>query len=293
MKSVVSLVAGFLSAITLVLLPIESAQAAQASQSTTAPCSPNILIQAAKTMEASGGQVTESNVRTFAPSLQPCVFVQPSLKLNALESAQRQLLVAQNPTRLSTQPMFLSPRLGDTKVSLWFAIKNDTAYEAHGIRVDFAPEDGRHFKTTQVQTYRSPELPDALIHRKNFSLVGNGSAFLLAAPPEVIEHVLAQIPKGWCLYDVGSRARDMDSDGFVKAQEQYLQVRSQDEGGTLEVENSSTQSTPIAFTVQYIDIFDVPHEFPVVGFLRTATIESTSVFYPSRKKIDRLQCLLF
>jgi hypothetical protein len=291
MKSLTSFLAGFLLITSLFLLSIESAEAIQASQSTTAPCSPNIIIQAAKTTEASGGRVTESSVRTFASGIQPCVIVQPSLKLNALESAQRQLLIAQNPTRLSTQPMLLSPRLGDTNVSLWFSIRNETAFEAHGIRVEFAPQDGQHFKNNQVQTYMLPEMPDALIHRKNFSLAGNGSALLLAAPPEVLEFVLAQIPKGWCLYDVGSRAQDVDSDGYLEAQEQHLKTR--DPGGTLELENSSTQSTPIAFTVQYIDIFDVSREFPVVGFLRTAAIGSAYVFYPSRKTIGRLQCLFF
>ena len=90
--------------------------------------------------------------------------------------------------------------------------------------------------------------------------------------------------RGGAYSHVSERANDIDIEGYVDAQFKLLK--------SLESNFSQVNSVPIAFEVSYQDVFHRKIVFPVVQYLRFANISSSNyVFYPSKLKYEKLECI--
>lgn len=210
-------------------------------------------------------------------------------KPSALEDAQLKVLIAENPTNVAARPLRFYVRLGERLPSLWLDLKNPSKLDAHELRVDIGTERATDLKVKKVQTYLTPSLPDSVLSSKNVVLKSDTTAALLVASPEEIREALGERFADWCLYDVGSRARDQDSEGYDLATRGYMQSILHVDDSRLTA--SSTASIAMLVNVSYTDVFDVQHLFAVQAFLRAAAPGSGYVFYPSRRTYDLPVCL--
>lgn len=149
-------------------------------------------------------------------------------------------------------------------------IQNESSFEAHGLNVKLSQPADRPIKAAEQQTLVLPRIPDALVHQRTISLEGKANVFVLVADADAIAQLIGQSRPGWCLYDVGVRADNADSDGYQEAMEANLREREARSTYDPEPWVSSTLSIAVALTVQYVDLFEIVHEFPAVGFLRVA-----------------------
>jgi hypothetical protein len=220
----------------------------------------------------------------------PCVVVQISHELNALEHAQLQLLIAEHPTRVSAGPASVGVRLGERAASIWIDVRNDSSYDIHNVWIEQARDAHKtRYRVAKDQTYRTAKLPDAVVTTRNLILSGGESATLLAANPLYIAKALTGVPEDWCLYDISSRASDLDLASYEEASNAELERSVAT--GEFRSGHSESQSIGTVFTVRYADIFDVPHEVSMQIYLRVAPTNSGSVFYPSRHAFGPLECI--
>jgi hypothetical protein len=227
-------------------------------------------------------RVANPKFSTIGPS---CVIMKIDRKINALENAQLQLLIAEHPTRLTTGPVSLGLKLGEKTTSIWVDVSNQSTYDVHGLHINLATAQSDVSKNGKAQTYLSSSLPGAIVATKNLVLKGGESVKLLAATPS---DITKSIPDNWCLYDLGNFSTDLATDGYEKAKANELEKISRITGYI--DDHASIHIVPMLFTVRYVDIFDVIHEIPVLTYLRTASPDSTSVFYPSLSTYGSLEC---
>ncbi len=217
-----------------------------------------------------------------------CLHYHLPTKSTALERAQLQLLIAEHPTELTVGAASFAIRLGESQTSLWLEVKNGSRYDAREVQVELATEKPRAAGSVRIQSYRTKSLPDTVLSAKSPILQSGASSVFLAASPSELKSLLAEIPADWCLYDIGWRALDWDSDGYDLAHDALMAHFAKSDRA---VENLGLRRTVgVIFNVRYRDIFDVGHEFPVQAFLRVASADSKYVFYPSRRMYSTLTC---
>lgn len=257
------------------------------AQAAVGTCNQNTVTLQTGLPAGKGG--TERDNSTFTTAKQPCVVVQISHELNALEHAQLQLLIAEHPTQVSTGPMSFRVRLGESTASIWIEVSNKSSYDIHNVWIEQARGAyGDRYRPAKEQTYLTASLPDAVVTAKSLVMKGGETAMLLAASPSQIAKALSGVPRDWCLYDLGDRASDFESVGFQEAWAMEA------ERGVANPEPQSMQSGArsigAVFTVRYMDIFDLPHEITRSVYLRVASPDTKTVFYPSRKAYGPLEC---
>ena len=264
-----------------------ASEAPNVAQAAVGTCNQNSVT--VQTTNPVGNRTSEVAIPTFKAAGLPCVFVQINHELNALEHAQLQLLIAEHPTQVSTGPVTLGVRLGERTTSIWIDVSNESSYDIHNVWIEQARDTHKsRYRPAKEQTYLTTKLPDAVVTATNLILKGGESARLLAANPSYIVKALAGVPDDWCLYDIGDRASDFDSEGYEQAKMAALEKGAAN--GKFLYEQSETKSIGTVFTVRYMDIFDVPHEDTMGIYLRVASPSAKSVFYPSRHAYGPLEC---
>ncbi len=286
-RTALQLIGAALAAVMLFPAASNASETPNVGQAAVGTCNQNSVTFQTVNPEGSG-RLGVANPTLKAAGL-PCVVVQISHELNALEHAQLQLLIAEHPTRVSAGPASVGVRPGERAASIWIDVRNDSSYDIHNVWIEQARDANKaRYRAARDQTYLTAKLPDAVVTTKNLVLSGGESATLLAANPLYIAKTLSGIPEDWCLYDTSDRASDLDVANYVDARNADFEKRIAT--GEFQSEHSESQSIGTVFTVRYADIFDVPHEVSMQIYLRVAPTNSRSVFYPSRHAFGPLEC---
>lgn len=283
----VVLFGAILAAVMLFPSAANSSETPNVAQAAVGTCNQNsVTVQTTSPVGNSASGVTNP---TFKAAGLPCVFVQINHELNALEHAQLQLLIAEHPTQVSTGPVSLGVRLGERTTSIWIDVRNESSYDIHNVWIEQARDAHEsRYRPANEQTYLTAKLPDAVVTARNLVLKGGESARLLAANPSYIAKAMAGVPNDWCLYDLGDRASDFNSAGYEEATMADFEKRVANH--EFQNEHSENQSLGTVFIVRYMDIFDIPHEVTMAVYLRVASLNTKSVFYPSRHAYGPLEC---
>lgn len=288
MRAALQLIGAVLTAVLLFPAAPNASEMPNVGQAAVGTCNQN-SVTFQTTNPVGSGRPGVANPAIKAVGL-PCVFVQINHALNALEHAQLQLLIAEHPPRVSAGPTSFRVRLGERAASIWIDVRNDSSYDIHDVLIEQARDAKKtRYRIAKEQTYLTTKLPDAVVTTKNLILSGGESATLLAASPSYIAQALAGVPEDWCLYDISERASDRDVANYEEAANAELERSVAT--GEFRSGRSESQSIGTVFTVRYADIFDLPHEVPMEIYLRVASPNSRSVFYPSRHTYGPLECL--
>lgn len=240
------------------------------AQKTTGDCSNNI------TIIANGGAGTHFQL----PDVD-CISKKGN-KLNLLEAAEYQLLITQNPTELAVSQYRLMPIIGQNRYSLWVELENLSSLGGSNIMLKDLQSSSKRQRPTEY-AYITSEYPEAIFRSKVLNLPAKSKVLVLAADSDWLKHHLPLPAEEYCLYDISLRASDRDVVGYPEAQKEAL------ESGVTGASN--TESRPIAFWLEYVDIFSRKHSKTLIAYLRFAQRDSSLVFYPSRKKLDKLFCV--
>lgn len=255
---------------------IESIQAKenQIQQNSSGFCNPNTIVTGSEKGITSTYSYCPTTINYYDKSLK---------KLNKLEEAQYQLLLAKNKAEISAKKLSFKQQMNESFYSLWLELKNSSEIEVSNLKVSLLSSQNTT-SNSSAQTYMSDELPDSIINSPNLTLDNNTRLLLKVATSAQLKSFTPLPTNDWCLYDVSERANDIDIEGYVDAQFKLLK--------SLESNFSQVNSVPIAFEVSYQDVFHRKIVFPVVQYLRFANISSSNyVFYPSKLKYEKLECI--
>ncbi len=258
------------------LLTIENVQAKehQIQQKSTGNCSPNTVITGSEKGSPTTYVYCPTTITNLGKSLK---------KLNKLEEAQYQLLLAKNQASISAKNFSLIKQINEPFYSLWLELKNKSEIEVSNLRVNLLSPNNI-FSNHSLQTYITDELPDSIINSPNLALGNNAQLRLKIATSNQLKLLSPSPLNTWCLYDISERANDTNIQGYMDAQINLMK--------STESNSSEVNAVPIAFEVSYQDIFNRKIAFPVVQYLRFAKINSSSyVFYPSKLKYEKLECI--
>ena len=143
-----------------------------------------------------------------------CVVNPKNLKLNKLQLAHYQLIMAQNRTDVLVQNLLLMRQLGEKNFSLWAVVSNQSQFDA--VKVGFKSIEP-NIKTSKIQmpyTYISNNMPDSVIQSSYIKISKNSSIELKVADAEKLKSMMPEPFSDWCLYDIGDRAEDNTSEGY-------------------------------------------------------------------------------